>query len=131
MAQGPPQPAAVQHRLFRAQAPRRDSERDHPAQAQQAALAPGLQSFRARHRPTATRPQIGLALAVMVALADCGGSAPATANHTYPATGLVLLSLTDGSRRATASIGTDPVAVIVSEDGAVAYVADLSLIHIS
>jgi DNA-binding beta-propeller fold protein YncE len=62
----------------------------------------------------------------MVALADCGGSAPATANHTYPATGLVLLSLTDGSRRATASIGTDPVAVIVSEDGAVAYVADSS-----
>jgi DNA-binding beta-propeller fold protein YncE len=36
----------------------------------------------------------------------------------------VLLSLTDGSKRAVASIGTDPVAVIVSDDGATAYVAD-------
>jgi DNA-binding beta-propeller fold protein YncE len=59
-----------------------------------------------------------------VALAGCGESAPAASNHPYPATGLVLLSLTDGSTRAAASIGTDPVAVIVSADGATAYVAD-------
>lgn len=45
-------------------------------------------------------------------------------NQAYPATGLVLLSLTDGSKRASASIGTDPVAVTVSADGAFAYVAD-------
>jgi len=45
-------------------------------------------------------------------------------NQPYPAAGLVLLSLTDGSNRATASIGSDPVAVIVSEDGTTAYVAD-------
>jgi DNA-binding beta-propeller fold protein YncE len=38
----------------------------------------------------------------------------------------VLLSLTDGSRHASASIGTDPVAVIVSDDGATAYLADSS-----
>ncbi len=63
---------------------------------------------------------------MLVALAGCGGSAPAASKHTYPATGLVLLSLTDGSHRAAASIGTDPVAVIVSEDGATAYVADSS-----
>jgi DNA-binding beta-propeller fold protein YncE len=38
----------------------------------------------------------------------------------------VLLSLDDGSRRATASIGTDPVAVIVTPDGTMAYLADSS-----
>jgi len=61
-----------------------------------------------------------------VALASCGGSAPAPAasSQPYPATGLVLLSLTDGSKRASAFIGTDPVAVIASADGAFAYVAD-------
>lgn len=63
---------------------------------------------------------------MLVALTACGDSAPAASNHMYPATGLVLLSLTDGSRRAAASIGTDPVAVIVSTDGATAYVADSS-----
>lgn len=61
---------------------------------------------------------------MLVALAGCGESTPAASNHTYPATGLVLLSLTDGSQRAAASVGTDPVAVIVSPDGAIAYVAD-------
>ncbi len=65
-------------------------------------------------------------MAALVALAGCAQSAPATANHAYPATGLVLLSLADGSPRASASIGTDPVAVIVSEDGATAYMADSS-----
>jgi len=37
---------------------------------------------------------------------------------------VVLLSLTDGSKRASAAIGTDPVAVIASSDGTFAYVAD-------
>jgi DNA-binding beta-propeller fold protein YncE len=62
----------------------------------------------------------------IVALAGCGGQAPAPAasNQTYPATGLVLLSLTDGSKRGSASVGTDPVAVTVSPDGAFAFVAD-------
>ena len=61
-----------------------------------------------------------------MALASCAGSAPApaAASPPYPATGLVLLSLTDGSKRASASIGTDPVAVIASADGSFAYVAD-------
>jgi DNA-binding beta-propeller fold protein YncE len=59
-------------------------------------------------------------------LAGCGTSTPAHAAQPYPATGLVLLSLSDGSARASASIGTDPVAVIVSDDGATAYVADSS-----
>ena len=39
-------------------------------------------------------------------------------------TGLVLLSLADGSKKAEATIGSDPVAVIVSADGSTAYVAD-------
>jgi DNA-binding beta-propeller fold protein YncE len=65
-------------------------------------------------------------VAALVALAGCGSSTPAASTHQYPATGLVLLSLTDGSKRAAASIGTDPVAVIVSDDGAMAYVADSS-----
>lgn len=38
----------------------------------------------------------------------------------------MLLSLKDGSQRASASIGADPVAVIVSDDGRVAYMADSS-----
>ena len=59
-------------------------------------------------------------------LASCGAPppAPAASNQAYPAAGLVLLSLTDGSKRGSASIGTDPVAVSVSADGALAYVAD-------
>jgi DNA-binding beta-propeller fold protein YncE len=61
-----------------------------------------------------------------VALTSCGGSAPAPAasDQAFPATGLVLLSLADGSKRASVSVGIDPVAVIVSADGAFAYVAD-------
>jgi DNA-binding beta-propeller fold protein YncE len=42
----------------------------------------------------------------------------------YPSTGLVLLSLGDGSVRGSATVGSDPVAVIVSDDGGTAYVAD-------
>ncbi len=56
----------------------------------------------------------------------CGGSPSGSTDHGLPATGLVLLSLDDGSQRASASIGTDPVAVIVSPDGAMAYLADSS-----
>ncbi len=60
-----------------------------------------------------------------VALVACAGttSAPAAA-RAYPATGIVLLSLKDGTRVAAASIGSDPVAVIVSDDGTTAYLAD-------
>jgi len=57
-------------------------------------------------------------------LAVACGSTPASAAHAFPATGLVLLSLSDGSQRGSATIGSDPVAVITSEDGRMAYVAD-------
>ena len=43
-----------------------------------------------------------------------------------PATGIVLLSLKDGSQRSSATIGSDPVAVIVSADGRTAFLADSS-----
>jgi outer membrane protein assembly factor BamB len=56
----------------------------------------------------------------------CGGAAPATSTQGYPESGLVLLSLRDGSEKASASIGSDPVAVITSDDGAIAYLADSS-----
>jgi len=46
--------------------------------------------------------------------------------QTYPDTGLVLLSLQGGSPLEAARIGSDPVAVIVSDDGRTAYVADSS-----
>jgi DNA-binding beta-propeller fold protein YncE len=59
-----------------------------------------------------------------LAAVACGGAAPATSSHGYPATGLVLLSLEDGTQRGSASVGTDVVAVIVSDDGKTAYVAD-------
>jgi outer membrane protein assembly factor BamB len=56
--------------------------------------------------------------------ASCGGpTTPAPAAHE---TGLVLLSLQDGTKKAEATIGSDPVAVIVSDDGRTAYVADSS-----
>jgi sugar lactone lactonase YvrE len=41
-------------------------------------------------------------------------------------TGLVLVSLVDGAPRASATVGSDPVAVTVSDDGAMAYMADSS-----
>jgi DNA-binding beta-propeller fold protein YncE len=61
----------------------------------------------------------------VVALVACGGaaSAPSAANP-YPATGIVLLSLKDGARVTAATVGSDPVAVIVSDDGKTAYLAD-------
>jgi len=48
------------------------------------------------------------------------------ASPTYPATGLVLLGLSDGVFRGAATVGSDPVAVLVSDDGATAFVADSS-----
>jgi len=42
----------------------------------------------------------------------------------YPETGLVLLSLRDGSLAASTPVGSDVVAVIVSGDGKTAYLAD-------
>jgi DNA-binding beta-propeller fold protein YncE len=53
----------------------------------------------------------------------CGG-APAATTRQYPETGLVLLSLKDGAQRAAAPVGSDVVAVIVSDDGKTAYLAD-------
>jgi DNA-binding beta-propeller fold protein YncE len=53
----------------------------------------------------------------------CSG-APAAATRQYPETGLVLLSLKDGAQRAAAPVGSDVVAVIVSDDGKTAYLAD-------
>jgi hypothetical protein len=55
-------------------------------------------------------------------LAACAGAAPPAGHRT----GLVLLSLGDGTRKAEATIGSDPVAVTLSTDGGTAYVADSS-----
>jgi DNA-binding beta-propeller fold protein YncE len=65
-------------------------------------------------------------IAAAILLTVACGATPASTNHAFPATGLVLLSANDGSQRGSASIGTDPVAVIASDDGAMAYVADSS-----
>jgi len=54
----------------------------------------------------------------------CGGPPPATSAHAYPESGLVLLSLKDGTEQGSAAVGKDPVAVVVSDDGKTAYVAD-------
>lgn len=51
---------------------------------------------------------------------SCAGSTSAPQHET----GLILLSLSDGARKSAAPIGSDPVAVITSTDGTVAYVAD-------
>jgi hypothetical protein len=59
---------------------------------------------------------------VLAATAACGASTASPPS--YPSTGLVLLSLRDGSVRGSATVGSDPVAVIVSDDGGMAYVAD-------
>jgi len=58
-------------------------------------------------------------------LAACdGGQAPASSVHSgYPASGLVLLTPT-GSVIQSAQVGSDVVAVTVSDDGKLAYVAD-------
>jgi sugar lactone lactonase YvrE len=57
----------------------------------------------------------------VLATSCAGASSPATHE-----TGLVLLSLDSGTRKAEATIGSDPVAVIVSDDGRTAYLADNS-----
>jgi len=53
----------------------------------------------------------------------CSGSS-SSSSAAPVATGLVLLSLKDESKKAQATIGSDPVAVIVSDDGSTAFVAD-------
>ncbi|HEY0830443.1 MAG TPA: hypothetical protein VGE99_04820 [Candidatus Dormibacteraeota bacterium] len=58
-----------------------------------------------------------------VAAVACGPT-PTIDTPAYPETGLVLLSLTDGTLRASAPVGSDVVAVIVSNDGKTAYLAD-------
>ena len=55
-------------------------------------------------------------------LAACG--AAQSAGPSYPQTGLVLLSLRDGSFKSSVAVGADPVAVTLSDDGRIAYVAD-------
>ncbi|TMF44146.1 MAG: hypothetical protein E6I23_08330 [Chloroflexi bacterium] len=61
----------------------------------------------------------------MAALAiACGAASPVASAHAYPQTGLVLLSLQDGSEQGSASVGSDPVAVTVADDGKMAFVAD-------
>src|SRR5207302_4392890 len=77
------------------------------------------------HRLSAKLSQIALALP-SAAICTSGGPAAANTPPTYPGTGLVLLSLQDGSPRGAAHVGSDPVAVIVSDDGRTAYVADSS-----
>ncbi|HEY4912699.1 MAG TPA: hypothetical protein VIJ91_02125 [Candidatus Dormibacteraeota bacterium] len=49
---------------------------------------------------------------------------PPAGTPTYPETGLVLLTLQDGALAGSAPVGSDVVAVIVSEDGKIAYLAD-------
>src|SRR6202162_268148 len=122
MAQGAAQPAAVQHRLLRAQVAGGDSQGCDPAPSQPDAPASGGQSGPARHRPSAPRAALAIALACLAAI-GCGATG-ATSTHAYPETGLVLLSLKDGPSRGSTSIGSDVVAVIVSDDGRTAYLAD-------
>ncbi len=55
-----------------------------------------------------------------------GASAPPALQSAYPGHGIVLLSLKDGSLRGSGIVGSDPVAVIVSDDGATAFLADSS-----
>jgi hypothetical protein len=59
-------------------------------------------------------------------LTACGSSTRTAQPVAAPATGLVLLSLQDGSQKGAATVGSDAVAVIVSDDGSVAYLADSS-----
>ena len=65
-------------------------------------------------------------MAALLALAGMAGcqSTSASPAHGSTDTGLVLLSLADGSVKGQQSVGSDPVAVTVSEDGRMAFVAD-------
>jgi DNA-binding beta-propeller fold protein YncE len=60
---------------------------------------------------------------VAIATSACADRPPVTPAP-YPETGLVLLSLGDGARVASAPVGSDVVAVIVADDGKTAYLAD-------
>lgn len=60
----------------------------------------------------------------MALASACGGTGATLPTQIYPATGLVLLSLDNGSVRRSATVGSDPVAVTVSDDGHAAFVAD-------
>ena len=55
-------------------------------------------------------------------MAACGDSSPIA----FPSSGLVLLDLASGAQVASLSVGTDAVAVTLSADGSIAYVADSS-----
>lgn len=57
-------------------------------------------------------------------LSACGAGPGRTSGFEFPDSGLALYSLTANEQRQTASIGRDVVAVIVSEDGSTAYLAD-------
>lgn len=46
------------------------------------------------------------------------------ADRGFPATGLILLSLQDGSVKSSATVGSDPVAVAIAPNGLLAYLAD-------
>ena len=59
----------------------------------------------------------------MLAAAGCAGER-APAAPAYPESGLVLVALREGTVRAAAAIGRDPVAVTLSPDGGTAYLAD-------
>jgi len=54
------------------------------------------------------------------------GNASSAPDARYPDTGLALLGLDGGELHSAAAIGSDPVAVTVSTDGRMAYVADSS-----
>jgi len=74
---------------------------------------------------------IAAAMAAVVGvgvLAACGSTSETSAagDPRYPETGLVLLRLSDGSYHGSATVGTDPVAVLVSDDGGTAFLADSS-----
>src|SRR5437899_8280220 len=125
VAQGPAQPPPFQHGLLREQTACCDSQGRDPAPAEQDESAAGLESFRARHQPTATRSSLTAALAALVMMCGCShASATPRAEHPFPKVGVILLSLATGTVKATASVGGDLVAVTLSEDGENAYVAD-------
>jgi hypothetical protein len=55
---------------------------------------------------------------------SCDPTPPPIGQRVYPETGLVLLVLHDGTWAASAPVGSDIVAVIISDDGKTAYLAD-------
>lgn len=59
----------------------------------------------------------------MLLASGCAGAA-SPARPSYPESGLVLVSLHEGTVNGSAAIGHDPVAVTLAADGATAYLAD-------